>query len=114
MFKTGFEQMVLKYGVCFNIVVQHNYPANYRYGINLQVHCKLSHVVLLILLAGDVATNPGPSFSPLYKTTFSTPPRPRDGSNPRTIECLYLNARSLNNNKAQNILRIVTSSKLKI
>ena len=99
--------MVLKYGVCFNIVVQHNYPANYRYGINLQVHCKLSHVVLFIRLAGDVATNPGPSFSPPYKATFSTPPRPRDGSNPRTIECLYLNARSLNN-KTNELQTLVT------
>ena len=44
-----------------------------------------------------MATNPGPCFSPPYKATFSTPPRPRDGSNPRTIECLYLNVRSLNN-----------------
>ena len=30
------------------------YPLNYRYGLNLQVNQKLSHVVLLILLAGDV------------------------------------------------------------
>ena len=32
------------------------YPLNYRYGLNLQVNQKLSHVVLLILLAGDVST----------------------------------------------------------
>ncbi|CAB4041342.1 Hypothetical predicted protein, partial [Paramuricea clavata] len=38
------------------------YPLNYRYGLNLQMNQKLSHVVLLILLAGDVATNPGPVF----------------------------------------------------
>jgi hypothetical protein len=57
-----------------------NYPLNYQYGINLQIDRKPSHVVLLILLAGDVATNPGPR-------TSST-------SN-RTVKCLSLNARSL-------------------
>jgi hypothetical protein len=30
-----------------------NYPLNYQYGINLQIDRKPSHVVLLILLAGD-------------------------------------------------------------
>jgi hypothetical protein len=37
-----------------------NYPPNYRYGINLQIDRKLSHIFLLIVLAGDVAINPGP------------------------------------------------------
>ena len=37
-----------------------NYPLNYQYGIDLQIDRKLFHVVLLILLAGDVVTNPGP------------------------------------------------------
>ena len=37
-----------------------NYPLNYRYGLNLQYDRKPSHVFLLILLAGDVAINPGP------------------------------------------------------
>ena len=36
-----------------------------------------------------------------YKETFSIPPRPRNGSNPRTNECLYLNARSLNNKTSE-------------
>ena len=40
------------------------YPLNYQYGITLQIERKPSHVILLILLAGDVATNPGPSSSP--------------------------------------------------
>lgn len=39
---------------------KYNYPFNYRYGVNLLIHRKLFHVILLILLAGDVATNPGP------------------------------------------------------
>ena len=51
-----------------------NYPRNHRYGLELQTKRKLLHVILCILLAGDVATNPGPRSS---------------------IECLYLNSRSL-------------------
>jgi hypothetical protein len=40
-----------------------NYTPNYRYGLNLQINRKTIHVFLLILLAGDVATNPGPCSS---------------------------------------------------
>lgn len=42
-----------------------------------------------------------------YKETFSIPPRPRNVSNPRTNECLYLNARSLNN-KTSELQTLVT------
>lgn len=38
-----------------------NYPVNYHYGLDLQINRKTLHVILLILLAGDVATNPGPN-----------------------------------------------------
>ena len=38
-----------------------NYSIDYRYGINLKIVPKTSHVFLLILLAGDVAINPGPT-----------------------------------------------------
>ena len=57
-----------------------NYPlwiAKYRYGLTLQINRNLFHVFLLILLTGDVATNPGPS------------------SCKNNICCLSFNARSL-------------------
>ena len=57
-----------------------NYPLNYQCGIDLQIDRKPFHVVLLILLAGDVATNPAP---------LSSAPKNR------TLNCLSLNARSL-------------------
>ena len=54
-----------------------NFPANYRYGLNFRINRKLFHVFLLILLAGDVAINPGPC-----------------SSRNSVIKCLALNARS--------------------
>ena len=36
-----------------------NYPCNYRYGLELQIKHKNLHLLLCILLAGDIATNPG-------------------------------------------------------
>jgi hypothetical protein len=60
-----------------------NYPINYRYGLHFQIFRKTSHVVLLILLAGDVAINPGPSFHPPTKNLG------------QGLNALYLNARSL-------------------
>ena len=47
-----------------------NYPPNYRYGINLQIDRKLSHIFLLIVLAGDVAINPGPLSCTNYLLPF--------------------------------------------
>ena len=38
---------------------KYNYPLNYRYVVSLLINRKPFHVILLILLAGDVATNPG-------------------------------------------------------
>ena len=55
-----------------------NYARSHRYGLNLQTSRKLLHVILCILLAGDVATNPGPGF-PVSKN--------------RTLNCLALNAK---------------------
>ncbi len=52
------------------------YPLKYRYGLNLQTNSKLSHVFLLILLAGDVARNPGP-FSSLNRKESCSPDRKR-------------------------------------
>ena len=58
-------------------------------------------------MAGDVATNPSPCSSPPCKPTFSTHTRPPDESNPHTIECLYLNAGSLNG-KTSELQTLVT------
>ena len=57
----------------------YNYPLNYRYGVSLLIDRKPVHVILLILLAGDIATNPGP---------FS--------GHSGHVKSLVLNARSLN------------------
>ena len=46
-----------------------HYTRNYRYDIELQTSRRPLHVFLLILLAGDVATNPGP----VPSKTFSEP-----------------------------------------
>ena len=55
-----------------------NYPRKYRYGLQLDLKQKPAHLLLLILLAGDVATNPGP---------------PKSGRN--FVNCLVINARNL-------------------
>jgi hypothetical protein len=36
-------------------------PDKHRYGLEFHISRKCSHAVLLILLAGDIATNPGPT-----------------------------------------------------
>ena len=40
-----------------------NFPRKYRYGLEFNVKHKSMHLVLCILLAGDIATNPGPRTS---------------------------------------------------
>jgi hypothetical protein len=67
-----------------------NYPHNHRYGLELQTNRKLLHVMLCILLAGDVATNPGPCSS-----------LPNNVNN-RSVKCLALNARSLTSFHGEN------------
>jgi hypothetical protein len=37
-----------------------NLSTNYRYGLDLQINRKNSHTIICILLAGDIAINPGP------------------------------------------------------
>lgn len=65
---------------------KYNLP-NYkhRYGLEFQITRKSSHVVLLILLAGDIATNPGPGKG--CRTT--------ENSTSLGLNVLYLNTRSL-------------------
>jgi hypothetical protein len=66
---------------------------------------------LLIVLAGDVAINPGPlsCSSPPHKPSTSIPAYldPGDAAKPHNIECLYLNARSLAN-KTSELQTLVT------
>ncbi len=52
-----------------------NFPNCYRYGLWFQFVKNTSHLVMLILLAGDIATNPGPHSTNCYN-----------------IHCLYFNA----------------------
>ena len=66
---------------------------------------------MLIVLAGDVAINPGPlsCSSPPHKPSTSIPAYldPGDAAKPHNIECLYLNARSLAN-KTSELQALVT------
>lgn len=54
-----------------------SYPCQHQYVLDFQCSCKNVHLLLCILLPGDIATNPGPE-----STTTG-------------LEILYLNARSL-------------------
>ena len=49
-----------------------NYPTSCRYGLKLNLNYNPSHIFLLILLSGDVATNPGPCSFVKKKTAFTT------------------------------------------
>ena len=60
-------------------------PDIHRYGLEFQISRNCSHVALLILLGGDIATNPGP-------TTCSGT---KENSTFLGLKVLYLNARSL-------------------
>jgi hypothetical protein len=60
-------------------------PDKHRYGLEFYISLKCSHAVLLILLAGDIATNPGPTAGS----------RETDNSTTLGLKVLYLNARSL-------------------
>ena len=57
------------------------------HGIHLQITRKTPHIVFCILLAGDVATNPGPD--PASNARFS------NGRHINGLNASYLNARSL-------------------
>ena len=62
-----------------------NLPDKHRYGLEFQISRNCFHVVLLILLAGDIATNPGPTAGLPAKVNSKT----------GGLNVLYLNARSL-------------------
>ena len=60
-------------------------PDKHRYGLEFQICRQCSHMVLLILLAGDIATNPGPTAGS----------KPTENSSFLGLNVLYLNARGL-------------------
>ena len=78
---------------------------NQRYGLQFNVESNNIHLLLCILLAGDVATNPGPFTAP-PRTTDSSP-GPDDITNIHYMRCLYFNARSLTN-KTSELQTLVT------
>ena len=47
-----------------------NYPRNYRYGLEFNLKHKSLHLVMCILLAGDIATNPQSSTKYLRQTPY--------------------------------------------
>ena len=51
-------------------------PFNYRYGLQFEIKNKYHYLLLIILLSGDVATNPGPT-------------------NEKNLRCLSFNAQSI-------------------
>jgi hypothetical protein len=67
---------------------------------------------LLIVLAGDVAINPGPlsCSSPPHQPSTSIPAYldPGDAANPHNIECLYLNYTRSLANKTSELQTLVT------
>ena len=65
-----------------------SYPfkTNYRYGLEFDIKNNKAHVFLCILLAGDVATNPGPTRRNNHQP---------NGSRSFFARCLLINARSL-------------------
>ena len=54
---------------------------HYCYGLHLQINRTISHASILLLIAGDIATNPGP-----YK---------HSNHEKQIVKCLALNAQSL-------------------
>ncbi|CAB4029136.1 Hypothetical predicted protein [Paramuricea clavata] len=59
--------------------------SNHRYGLQVNIAISNFHLLLCILLAGDIATNPGPACS----STYSCPVQNT------ALRCLSFNARSL-------------------
>ena len=49
-----------------------SYPCKHRYGLEFSIKHKSLHLVLCILLAGDIATNPGPTLPNAQFRNLST------------------------------------------
>ncbi len=63
-----------------------SFPTNHRYGLQFNIKDNQAHVFLCILLAGDVAINPGPTRRNNHQ---------QNGSRSVLARCLVINARSL-------------------
>jgi hypothetical protein len=76
---------------------KYNLPCNnqHRYGLHLQITRKISHASILLLLAGDIATYPGPC-SP------GRPSRINQLCIISSLNCLSINARSLKSSHLVN------------
>ena len=82
-----------------NILKKSNHPCKYRYGLEVQIKHKNLHLLMCILLAGDIATNPGPCRTISFSSESQHEPKNRNSKGlPAT--CLVLNARSL---KSQHV-----------
>jgi hypothetical protein len=68
--------------------------------LEFHIKHKKSHLVFSILLAGDIATNPGPTTQSGHLLGIQSTRVPQhlpthSENSPRGLECLYLNSRSL-------------------
>jgi hypothetical protein len=73
---------------CDVVLREYNLPCNnrHRYGLDLQISHKISHIAIL-LLGGDIATNPGPNSTRPHIHT--------NGNNQSILRCYYQNVRSI-------------------
>ena len=78
-----------------NILRKSNFPCKQRYGLKFDIQHKKSHLVFLILLAGDIATNPGPTMATQsgHLPDIQSTREKVDGK--FLTKCLVVNARSL-------------------
>ena len=76
-----------------NVLRKHNLMLknSYRYGLQFHVPNNMAHLTLIILLAGDIATNPGPFSGANHTTNLQQKANDRKFS----AKCLVVNARSL-------------------
>lgn len=79
-----------------------SYPCKHRYGLQLHINHKNLHLLLCILLAGDIATNPGPYTTTLPSARSHSQYQPiKQESKGNSATCVVINARSL---KSQHML----------
>ena len=87
-----------------NYLRKSSYPCKHRYGLEFDIKHKSLHLILCILLAGDIALNPGPMTTAPHllpndahansESTRGNITSTRNDSQ-HGLDCLYLNSRSL-------------------